>query len=119
MHQIRLKRAYEPPAPDDGRRVLVDRLWPRGISKADAAIDLWLKDVAPSTALRKWFGHRPERWPEFRRRYLEELRANPAMSALRDLSANGPTTLVFGAKDREHNDAVVLLELLSHPRARE
>src|SRR5581483_8850824 len=114
MHQIRLKRAYEPCAPDDGNRVLVDRLWPRGVSKADAAIDLWLKDVAPSTALRKWFGHRPERWPEFRTRYLKELSANPAVNALRQLLAKGPVTLVFGAKDRDHNDAVVLLELLKH-----
>jgi uncharacterized protein YeaO (DUF488 family) len=114
MHEIRLKRAYDPPAADDGCRVLVDRLWPRGVSKTDAAIELWLKDVAPSTALRKWFGHRPERWPEFRMRYLAELRANPAVSALRQMLAKGPVTLVFGAKDRDHNDAVVLRELLKH-----
>ena len=81
---IRLKRAYEPPAPDDGTRILVDRLWPRGVKKTDAAIDRWLKDIAPSAELRRWFGHRPERWPEFRRRYLAELKAPPdVVEALR------------------------------------
>jgi len=117
MHEIRLKRAYDPPAADDGYRVLVDRLWPRGVSKAEAAIELWLKDVAPSTALRKWFGHRPERWPQFQTRYLAELKANPAVDALRRRAAKGPITLVFGAKDRDHNDAVVLRDLLKRGRS--
>jgi uncharacterized protein YeaO (DUF488 family) len=115
MARIRLKRAYEPPEDGDGRRILVDRLWPRGVSKADAAIDLWLKEVAPTAALRKWFGHEPERWPEFRKRYREELDANPAVAELRRMAAAGPVTLVFGARDREHNDAVVLAEYLQEP----
>src|SRR3546814_2051336 len=80
---VRLKRIYEPAAAEDGQRVLVDRIWPRGITKAEARIDLWLKDIAPSTALRKWFGHRPERWPEFQRRYSVEIDANPAIDQLR------------------------------------
>jgi uncharacterized protein YeaO (DUF488 family) len=112
MFELRLKRAYDPPAADDGRRVLVDRLWPRGVAKADARLDLWLKTVAPSAALRRWFGHRPELWPEFRRRYREELAANPALDELRRLVAAGPVTLVYGARDREHNDAVVLAQIL-------
>jgi uncharacterized protein YeaO (DUF488 family) len=109
---IRLKRAYDPPGPKDGRRVLVDRLWPRAVSKDWAKIDLWLKEIAPSTELRRWFGHRPERWLEFRARYLDELRANPALEQLREIAASGPVTLVYGAKDREHNDAVVVANLL-------
>jgi uncharacterized protein YeaO (DUF488 family) len=92
--------------------VLVDRLWPRGVAKADARLDLWLKMVAPSAALRRWFGHRPELWPEFRRRYRKELAANPALDELRRLVAAGPVTLVYGARDREHNDAVVLAQIL-------
>jgi uncharacterized protein YeaO (DUF488 family) len=110
--ELRLKRAYEAAAPGDGRRVLVDRVWPRGVSKAEAHIDLWLKEVAPSTALRKWFGHLPERWPEFRERYREELRANPAVDELRRIVGEGPVTLVYGARDKERNQAVVLAEYL-------
>jgi uncharacterized protein YeaO (DUF488 family) len=110
---VQLKRAYDPPGENDGRRVLVDRLWPRGVSKDKAAIDLWLKEVAPTSELRRWFGHRPERWPEFRTRYLDELRSNPAVDELRAISESGPVTLVYGAKDREHNDAVVLAEFLN------
>ena len=110
---VQLKRAYDPPGEDDGRRVLVDRLWPRGVSKDKAKIDLWLKDVAPTSELRQWFGHQPERWPEFRTRYLDELRSNPAVDELRAISEAGPVTLVYGAKDREHNDAVVLAEFLN------
>lgn len=110
---VQLKRAYDPPGEGDGRRVLVDRLWPRGVSKDKAAIDLWLKDVAPTSELRQWFGHRPERWPEFRLRYLDQLKSNPAVDELRAISKSGPVTLVYGAKDREHNDAVVLAELLN------
>jgi uncharacterized protein YeaO (DUF488 family) len=110
---IRLKRAYEAPDRKDGRRILVDRLWPRGLSKADAAIDEWLKEIAPSTKLRKWFGHDPRRWDEFQRRYAEELRAHPELVAhLRELARKGPITLVYSAHDEAHNDAVVLRRLL-------
>lgn len=117
--QLRIKRAYEPASDEDGYRVLVDRLWPRGISKDHARIDLWLKDVAPSTGLRKWFGHDPERWDEFRRRYTQELTGNPEpLDRLRSLMRKGPVTLVYGAKDEQHNDAVVLHELLAAARQR-
>lgn len=110
---IKLKRAYEPPAREDGRRILVDRVWPRGIRKEAAAVDQWLKDVAPSTALRKWFGHDPERWAEFRRRYRAELEKHPeALAELRRLAQDGTLTLVYGARDPLHNQAVVLRELL-------
>lgn len=110
---VRLKRAYEVPADGDGTRVLVDRLWPRGVSKAKARIDRWFREIAPSTALRRWFGHDPERWPEFRRRYAVELRAqHETLEQLRMLAARGPLTLVYGARDVEHNDAVVLRQLL-------
>ena len=110
---VRLKRAYEPAAPEDGVRVLVDRLWPRGIRKEDAAIDHWMKEVAPSSALRQWFGHDPARWPEFRRRYAKELHAHgDAIEALRHLVRQSTVTLVFGARDEEHNDAVVLRDIL-------
>lgn len=110
---IRIKRAYAPRAADDGRRVLVDRLWPRGLSKHDLADVVWLKDVAPSAALRKWFGHRPERWAKFRRRYFAELRGNPAADELQALIRQGPVTLLYGAKDETHNQAVALADYLS------
>jgi uncharacterized protein YeaO (DUF488 family) len=110
---VKLKRAYEPPAADDGKRILVDRLWPRGVKKADAAIDEWIKEIAPSTALRKWFGHDSARWPEFQRRYKSEIREHPdALERLRTLAQRGPVTLVFSAHDEAHNDAVVLRDLL-------
>ena len=110
---IRLKRAYDPPSAEDGVRVLVDRLWPRGLRKTNAAIARWMKDIAPSTELRRWFGHDPERWPQFRRRYAEELREHAAeLDELRELARHHPVTLVFGARDEIHNDAVVLRELL-------
>jgi uncharacterized protein YeaO (DUF488 family) len=110
---IRLKRAYEPPAPDDGTRILIDRLWPRGIKKTNAAIDEWMKEIAPSTTLRKWFGHDPERWHEFRRRYQSEMREHPdEFDRLRALAQRGRITLVFSAHDEQHNDAVVLRDLL-------
>jgi len=112
MGEISIKRAYEPPSASDGRRVLVDRLWPRGVSKAEARLDDWLKAVAPSDALRRWFGHQPQRWEEFRRRYREELAGNPAVETLRKLAAEAPLTLVYGARDEAHNDAVVLAEWL-------
>lgn len=110
---VRLKRAYEAAAADDGTRVLIDRLWPRGVSKQAAAVDLWLKDIAPSTELRKWFGHDPARWAEFQVRYAEEVRGQPDLFAqLSDLARKGPLTLVYSAHDEEHNDAVVLRNLL-------
>jgi uncharacterized protein YeaO (DUF488 family) len=110
---VRLKRAYEPPAADDGTRILIDRLWPRGVKKTDAAIDEWMKEIAPSSALRKWFGHDPERWQEFRRRYQSEIRQHPEQfERLRTLARYGPITLVFSARDEAHNDAVVLKDLL-------
>lgn len=115
---FQLKRAYEAVAASDGTRVLVDRLWPRGVSKAEAHIDLWLKEVAPSTELRKWYGHEPERFAEFRRRYLLELQSEAARQALkdlRDLGRRGTVTLVVGARDSEHSDGAVLLELLTAP----
>ena len=110
---IFLKRAYEQPAPSDGFRILVDRLWPRGVSKDLARIDLWLKDIAPSTALRKWFSHDPSKWEEFRQRYFLELRHNPgATGQLMDQLGREAVTLIYGAKDKEHNGAVVLKEYL-------
>ena len=110
---VKLKRAYEPPAPDDGTQVLIDRLWPRGISKERAAIDQWMKDISPSTKLRKWFGHDPARWDEFRRRYENEVRQNTdLLDQLRSLARHGPITLVYSAHDEEHNDAVELRELI-------
>ena len=111
---VQLKRAYEPPASDDGTRVLVDRLWPRGLRKAEAGIDLWLKDVAPSDELRRWFGHDPERWTEFRRRYKAELAHNAkAVGELKSLARRGRLTLIYAAHDEAHNQAVVLKEILA------
>jgi uncharacterized protein YeaO (DUF488 family) len=109
---IRIRRVYEPPAADDGRRVLVDRLWPRGLSKDKARVDEWLKEVAPSHELRRWFGHDPARWEEFRRRYREELAGGAAFARLQAMAREGPLTLVYAARDEAHNDAVVLAELL-------
>ena len=110
---VRLKRAYLPAIPEDGIRVLVDRLWPRGISKARAALAFWNKDVSPTTELRQWFGHDPARWDEFCTRYRAELQANPgAVETLRALARKGCVTLVFGARDEAHNEAVVLREVL-------
>lgn len=111
---VAVKRVYEAVAPDDGQRVLVDRLWPRGLSKEKAAIDLWLKEIAPSTTLRQWFGHDPARWEAFRQRYRSELDANSeAVEQLKALIRAGKTTLVYGAKDKAHNDAVVLAAYLA------
>jgi uncharacterized protein YeaO (DUF488 family) len=110
---IQLKRAYEPPAADDGTRILVDRLWPRGVSKADAAIDQWQKAIAPSTTLRNWFGHDPDRWQEFRRRYADEIHKNrEQLDELRARARSGRITLVFAAHNKTHNNAVVLREVL-------
>jgi uncharacterized protein YeaO (DUF488 family) len=110
---VKLKRAYEAPSPKDGKRVLVDRLWPRGISKANAAIDHWAKELSPSTELRKWFAHDPARWQEFRRRFSAELRQHPVeLSRLREMARGGPITLIYAAHDEVHNDAVVLRSVL-------
>src|SRR5690554_5965735 len=109
---ILLKRAYEAPAASDGQRVLVDRLWPRGLTKARAGIDLWLKEMAPSTALRRWYGHDPARWEAFRQRYRTELEAHPALDALRAQARQGTITLVYAARDAQHTHALVLRELL-------
>src|SRR6185437_9250019 len=115
-HEVRLKRAYEPAAPADGVRILVDRLWPRGVSKAKAAIDHWLRELAPSHELRRWFGHDVDRWDEFRLRYRAELEQHPeALDQLRRLAREGRITLVFGARDETHNDAVVLRDILAEP----
>ena len=110
---IRLKRAYDPAEKTDGRRVLVERLWPRGMSKAQLRLDEWAKDVAPSPVLRRWFGHDPERWPEFRRRYLAELRGHPAAwQSLLSAARRGRVTLIYAAHDVAHNGAIALKAFL-------
>lgn len=110
---IKIKRVYEERVQNDGRRILVDRLWPRGLSKEKAAVDIWLKEIAPSTGLRKWFGHDPAKWNDFQKRYIKELDANPEpVKIIKDLAKKGAVTLLYGAKDEEHNDAVVLLKYL-------
>lgn len=110
---LQIKRAYEPVAASDGERILVDRLWPRGLSKKAAAIDRWVREVAPSTALRRWFAHDPAKWPEFKRRYFVELRAaGPAVRELAARARRHRVTLVYGARDEQHNDAVALREYL-------
>lgn len=110
---LRLKRAYEPAMPEDGIRILIDRLWPRGLRKADAALDEWMKEIAPSTELRRWFGHDPGRWPEFQRRYRGELEHHTQeLDRIRSLARAQTVTLVYSAHDEEHNDAVVLKEAL-------
>ncbi len=110
---VKIERIYASPTASDGYRVLVDRLWPRGVSKERAALDLWLKDVAPSSDLRRWFGHDPARFDEFADRYRSELAVNPALAQLRDIVASHDTvTLLFGAKDETHNEAVVLQQLV-------
>jgi len=119
VKNVKLKRAYEPPSRSDGKRVLIDRLWPRGVNKSEAKIDEWMKDIAPSTGLRKWFGHEPARWPEFRDRYATEVRQHSELlDDLRKFAREGPLTLVYAAHDQAHNDAVVLRDLiLDLPRA--
>lgn len=113
MVAIRIKRVYETPAEADGTRVLVDRLWPRGLSRQAAHIDTWLKGIAPSDALRRFFGHDPAKWPEFHKRYLRELAHNPHIDELRAMLRSGrPVTLLYAAKDSAHNNAVVLHEML-------
>jgi uncharacterized protein YeaO (DUF488 family) len=110
---ISLKRAYDPPSPGDGCRILVERLWPRGVAKADAAIDLWAKEAAPSTQLRRWFDHDPGRWDEFRRRYEAELEERPeALEPIRERMREGPVTFVFASRETRYNNAVALAEFL-------
>lgn len=111
---MKIKRVYEEPAKSDGKRILVDRLWPRGLTKEKAAVDMWLKEIAPSTDLRKWFGHDPAKWTEFQKSYVKELDANPEpVNTIKGLAKKGTVTLVYGARDEEHNDAVVLLDYLT------
>jgi uncharacterized protein YeaO (DUF488 family) len=111
--KLKIKRVYEKPEKADGTRILIDRLWPRGLSREKAAVDLWLKEIAPSTELRKWFDHDPAKWGDFQRRYRNELKANgEAVQLLQREIKKGTVTLVYGAKDEEHNDAVVLRDFL-------
>lgn len=119
MGEIRVKRVYDPPAPDDGKRFLVDRLWPRGLKKEALQLDGWLKEVAPSDGLRKWFGHDPAKWEEFQRRYFAELEARPeAWQPLLEEARKGTVTLLFSARDEQHNNAVALKIFLEHKLAR-
>ena len=112
---INIKRVYEEPTQEDGIRILVDRLWPRGLTKEKASVDVWLKEIAPSTMLRQWFGHDPDKWAEFQKRYHEELKKNPAQVALlKEQAKKGAVTLVYGAEDEKHNEALVLKEFLGH-----
>lgn len=114
--KLHLKRVYEPPAKEDGLRVLVDRLWPRGLKKDEAVIDLWLKDIAPSPELRRWFGHVPGKWQEFRRRYRAELSGRADEIETLRRAGRARVTLLYGARDREHNQAVVLKEFLEEAK---
>ena len=117
MTHIQIKRVYMQPSSDDGMRILVDRLWPRGLTKEKASVDLWLKEIAPSNELRKWFAHDPGKWEEFQTRYLAELKGNAEpLARLKQEVAKGPVTLLYGAKDEEHNEAVVLLKILKKNR---
>lgn len=110
---MQIKRVYDKPETEDGARILVDRLWPRGLTKEKACVDLWLKDIAPSTELRKWFDHDPGKWDEFRKRYFVELKNNPKQVALLDEQLkNGNVTLLYAAKDKEHNEAVAIRDFL-------
>ncbi|WP_035348374.1 DUF488 domain-containing protein [Edaphobacter aggregans] len=113
--KLKIKRVYEEPDENDGTRILVDRLWPRGLSKEKARVDLWLKEVAPSDKLRKWFAHDPPKWTEFKARYRGELKHNSGdVKRLKEAIGKGPATLLYGARDEQHNEAIVLLELLTH-----
>ena len=115
-NHIRIKRAYEPPTDDDGTRILIDRLWPRGVKKENLALDQWAKELSPSTELRQWFGHDPARWQEFRRRYAAQLRQRTdLLDPLRALARKGPITLVYSAHDEAHNNAVAMREFLLAP----
>jgi uncharacterized protein YeaO (DUF488 family) len=112
-HELKLKRVYEAPHKDDGARILVDRLWPRGLTKEKAKVDLWLKEIAPSTELRKWFGHDPKKWRSFRARYQTELKDHAdQLKLLKSKAKEGTVTLIYGARDQEHNEALVLKQFL-------
>ena len=112
-HKLKLKRVYEAPHKDDGTRILVDRLWPRGLTKERAKVDLWLKEIAPSTELRKWFGHDPKKWRSFRERYQTELKDHAdQLKLLKSKVKEGTVTLIYGARDQEHNEALVLKQFL-------
>jgi uncharacterized protein YeaO (DUF488 family) len=116
---IKIKRVYEQPAKDDGMRILVDRLWPRGLTKKKASVDLWLKDIAPSTELRKWFAHDPDKWKRFRARYQTEIRNNhDLIKALKRKAREGTITLIYGARDQKHNEALVLKQFLEKNKQR-
>ena len=116
MGNLAIKRVYAPPAESDGKRILVDRLWPRGLSHQKLGEALWLREIAPSDALRHWFGHDPQKWPEFRQRYAAELDANPApVRELRQILDQGPVVLLYAAHDRDHNNAVALRDYLAAP----
>lgn len=116
---IHLKRVYEPPSTDDGYRILVERLWPRGLSKSRAQVDLWLKDIAPSPQLRSWYGHELAKWEEFQQRYRAELQTNAAVAQLQQLQLDKPIiTFVYDAHDTEHNSALVLKAFLEEHRQR-
>ena len=109
-----IKRVYEKPGNEDGYRILVDRLWPRGLTKEKAAVDLWLKEIAPTTELRKWFNHDPEKWPDFQKKYLKEIKENKeAVATLKEKMKEGKVTIIYGAKDEEHNEARVLMEFVN------
>jgi len=111
---IQLKRIYEAGSKEDGYRILVDRLWPRGFTKKKAALDLWLKEIAPSNELRKWFGHDPDKWKEFQKKYRQELKQNKeAVDILNDYIQKGKVTLLYAAKDEEHNEAQVIKDFIS------
>lgn len=114
--KVAIKRVYEAAASSDGKRILVDRIWPRGVTKAAADLELWLKEIAPSAELRKWFGHDPEKWKAFQEKYEAELEGSAALSELRSLARQGPITLVFAARDEAHNNAVVLKKILARSR---
>jgi len=112
--KLKIKRVYDKPAEEDGTRILVDRLWPRGLTKQKAKVDVWLKDIAPSTELRKWFAHDPEKWKEFIKKYKKELHENKEQAAiLKEYLRQGTVTLVYGARDELHNEALVIKELFS------
>ena len=113
--KMKIKRVYEKAADEDGMRILVDRLWPRGLTKEMAAVDLWMKNIAPSTALRKWFDHDPKKWNEFMRRYCKELKENnEQILFLKEQWKRGTITLLYGAKDEEHNEAIVLKQVFNN-----
>jgi len=114
---IKVKRIYEPPAKDDGFRILVDRLWPRGLSKDKAKVDLWLKEISPSNELRKWYGHEPEKWVEFKRKYLKEIEGKkPEFDLLRQKTKGGTITFLFSSKEEKLNNAVALKEFVESKR---